>query len=266
MMEDKSSLWQRVVALWQTPHRRITFLVFLRYLLPLISAPLLLLLGMFYNVSALQRGRAVSVSVLRLMFNTFKNGRRYLLSSVVSEGARTLYTFLMVGAVLLFLFFAVSLAVSVFAFYTLRRVRAAELAGDKEEAKHAKILFCAFVPNRVLLAALNTAVLALALYPEFMSLICTRFLAYSGGDVLYIRFNPVLLVVSLPVIAAIALAVWLRHHEDEVGLDIFTYDSDSDAENSNGTNEDNASGEEESMDENEDEELLDGDTSSVGDS
>ena len=231
MINEKASLWQRAKSLWQTPQRRVTLLVFLRYALPLISAPLLLLLGVFYNVSALQQGRAVSVSVLRLMFNTFKNGRRYLLSSVTNEGARTLYTFLIVGAVLLLLFFAISLAVSIFAFYTLWRVRAAELANDATEAKRAKILFCAFVPNRVLLAVLNAAVLALALYPELMSFICTRFLAYSGGDVLYVRFNPVLLAVSIPVIAAIVLAFWLSRREGEVGLDLFAFASDGETEN-----------------------------------
>ena len=221
MTARKQSLGQRFVTLWRDPHARTSLLVWVQYSLPLVTAAVLLLLGAFYNVSAMQLGRPVRISVLRLLLNTLKSARMYLLGDTVSDGVRNFYLLLVVGAVLLMLFFLLSVAVSIFALCTLRRMRAAVAEGDSDGVKQAKILFCAFVPNRVLLFTLHAAVLPLALFPELFSLICSRFLTVSGGQSFYVRLNPVLLVVGILLIGLLVLTVLLRHCAGDVGLDPF---------------------------------------------
>ena len=226
MMDEKRSPLQALRACWQDKRRRTVLLIYLRYALPLAAAFLLLVLGCFYNVSAMQLGRPVKVSALRLLFNTLKSARTYLLGDTVSEGVRNFYVMLIVGVVLLLVFFLIGVAVSVFALYTLQRVRAAVATGDGEEQKQRKILFCAFVPNRVLLCVLQVAIVSLALFPELFSFVCSRFLAVSGTQSLYVRFNPVLMVVGVLLIAMLVLAIALRKSEGVVLLDLFDMDGE----------------------------------------
>lgn len=252
MKNQKQALWGALVALWQNPRRRTALFVWVQYSLPLVAAAVLLLMGAFYNVLAMQLGRPVQVSVLRLLFNTLKSARTYLLGDVVSDGVRNFYLFLVVGAVLLMLFFLISLAVSIFAVCTLWRVRVAVAAGDKEAAKQAKILFCAFVPNRVLLFVLQAAVLPLALFPELFSLVCSRFLAVSGAQSFYVRLNPVLLAVGGILVCLLVLSIVLRRRAGKVGLDLFFIYGDSDADDrhtaGDGESQDDANGGDEDCD------------------
>ena len=67
----------------------------LRYILPLLSALLFVVLGVFYNVFALEAGKLVRISVLRLFFNTLKNARVYLMGGHVAPSVKSLYIYLL---------------------------------------------------------------------------------------------------------------------------------------------------------------------------
>ena len=196
-------------------------LIFARYLLPLFSALLLPILGVFYNVSSLQLGRRVQVSVLQLWFNTVKATRAYLLGGDVVASTRNFYVFLSVGAVLVAVLFLVSLLFAAFALFVLYRTVRAAARGDKTAQREAKILLKAFLPNRVWMAITNVLVLPLALFPELFSFICGRFLTISGSNAIYIRCNVTAIVIAVLCLISLVLAVINRKWERAQGLDLF---------------------------------------------
>ena len=117
-------------------------LIFVRYLLPLFTALLLPILGLFYNVYSLQLGRRVQVSVLQLWFNTVKATRAYLLDGNVVPSTRNFYVFLSVGAALVALLFLISLLFAAFALFVLYRTVRAHAKGDRAAQRKVKIDFC----------------------------------------------------------------------------------------------------------------------------
>ncbi len=205
-------------------------LVYLRYLLPLFSAVLLLLLGLFYNVYSLQLGRRVQVSVLQLWFNTLKATRSYLLNGNAVTGTRNFYVFLAIGAVLVAFLFLLSLLFAALMLYVLRRVASAHARGDRKAEKEAKILLYAFLPNRIWAAVTNLLLLPFALFPELFSFICGRFLTVSGGNAIYIRLNVVALVIGILSLCTLVLAIYNKRAERALGLDLFFIDDDGEDE------------------------------------
>lgn len=201
--------------------RRWRVLVWTRYLLPLVTALALLISGSFYHVLALQSGKSIRVSVLRLCFNTLKSARAYLLSTNSVPGVRNFYLFLLVGAALMMLFFVIAVLFSIFALCMLYRAARANAVGDSEGEKRAKILIRAFLPNRVMMALVNALLVPLAFYPELFSLMCGQSLTVSGGITLYVRFNVTALLVSLLTLATLVLALLIRRRERTLGLDLF---------------------------------------------
>lgn len=196
-------------------------LLCVRYLLPLFSALLMLLMGIFYNVYAVQGGRAAQLSVLRLCFNTLKSARAYMMGSNVVAGVRNFYLVLIIGAVCFMLLFLVSVVLSCFAVYSLYRVWRARAGGNFVEEKNAKVLFRAILPNRVVMGISNALLLPLALFPEFFAFVCGRFLTVSGGTAVFVRFNVTSAVALALFLLTVVLAFYLRRLERVVGLDLF---------------------------------------------
>lgn len=201
--------------------QRLRVLLCVRYLLPLFSALLVLLMGAFYNVYAVQGGRAVQFSVLRLCFNTLKSARAYMMGSEVVAGVRNFYLVLIIGAACFMLFFLVSVALSCFAAYSLYRVWRARACEDRAEEKNAKVLFRAVLPNRALMSISNALLLPFAFFPEFFTFVCGRFLTVSGTTAVFVRFNVTSVVATVLFLFTVVLAVYLQYHERAVGLDLF---------------------------------------------
>ncbi|MBE6603713.1 MAG: hypothetical protein E7636_05230 [Ruminococcaceae bacterium] len=212
----------------QQCERRVRMLLFARYLLPLLSALCVVVVGLFYNVFALQGGKRVQLCVLRLCFNTLKSARAYMMGAEVVAGVRNFYLVLMIGAACFIVLFLLSVAQAVFAVYMLYRTLCARAAGDKEAEKRAKVLFRAVLSNRVMMWISNALVLPLALFPEFFSFVCTRFLTVSGGSIIYLRFNITAIVTAFFVLLTLALALYLRRYERAVGLDLFFIEEEED--------------------------------------
>ena len=201
--------------------RRVRVLLYVRYLLPLLSALLVVVVGLFYNVFAVQNGKRVQLCVLRLCFNTLKSARAYMMGAEVVAGVRNFYLVLMIGAACFIVLFLLSVVHAVFAIYMLYRTLCARAAGDKEAEKRTKVLFRAVFSNRVMMWISNALVLPLALFPEFFSFVCARFLTVSGGNTFYLRFNTTALVAAVFVLLTLVLALYLRRYERAVGLDLF---------------------------------------------
>ena len=195
-------------------------LLWLRYALPLFSALLLLLLGAFYNVFATELGRPMRLSVWRLLFNTLKNARAYLMSAAPLPGVRSFYILLIVLGVGALLLFLISVVLSAFVLYTAYRVRQARQSGIFDEEKRAKILLRAILPNRIVMAFSNLLVLPLAFFPEIFSLVNGRYSAMSGS-IFRVRCNVTALVLLIVLLATVVLAVLLRPYEKALDADLY---------------------------------------------
>lgn len=209
--------------------RRVRVLLFARYLLPLISALCVVVVGLFYNVFAVQGGKRVQLCVLRLCFNTLKSARAYMMGAEVVAGVRNFYLVLVIGAVCFIFLFLLSVAHAVFALYMLYRTLRARAVGDSEAEKRAKVLFRAVLSNRVMMWISNALVLPLALFPEFFSFVSGRFLAVSGSNTFYLRFNVTATVTAVFVLLTLVLALYLRRYERAVGLDLFFIEEEEEA-------------------------------------
>ncbi len=214
----------------QQCERRVRMLLFARYLLPLLSALLVVVVGLFYNVFAVQNGKRVQLCVLRLCFNTLKSARAYMMGAEVVAGVRNFYIVLMIGAACFIVLFLLSVAHAIFALYMLYRTLRARAAGDKEAEKRTKVLFRAVFSNRVVMWISNALVLPLALFPEFFSFVCARFLTVSGGNTFYLRFNTTAVVAAVFALLTLVFALYLRRYERAVGLDLFFIEEEEDEE------------------------------------
>lgn len=210
--------------------RVLSVLLWVRGALPLLAALLTLTLGAFYNVWSLQNGKPMRLSVLRLCFNTLKSARAYLLGAAQVQGVRNFYLFVVVLTVLLLLFFALSVAAAIFLLYTLYRVKMAKEINDREGEKRAKILLRAFLPGRVAVWAAMLPIMALSLFPEIFSLL-TRGRSITTDTVFYVRLNIVAIVVGVLLLAALALDLYLRRYEAELGADLFVIGGATEPEN-----------------------------------
>lgn len=210
----------------ETGCRKTRTLVILRYLLPVFSAAVLLILGFFHNVFASRGGEELGVSLLPLWANSIKAARAYLLEGDAAAGGKAFYRMILFSACTVAVLFLISLLSSLFALYVLRRVMRARAENDRKGEREAKILLRAFLPNRAWLFVANLLVLPLALFPEIFSFVCGRFLAASKGQALYIRFNVIAVAVLVLLLTVLAVAVFEHRLSRSVGLDLFYADED----------------------------------------
>ena len=219
MMKDIKNVRLWHVALW------------LRYALPLFSALLFVVLGSFYNVFAMEAGRPMRLSALRLFFYTLKNARLYLMSASPAPAVRSFYISLIILSVGVLLLFLISVFLSVFVLYTAYRVRRAHQCGMLDEEKRAKILLRAVLPNRMMMVVSNLLVLPLAFFPEIFSLM-SGFSSVSGS-VFYVQCNVTALVLSVISAAIVVLSLTLRPREKALDADLYDIEDEGQkAENS----------------------------------
>lgn len=200
--------------------RRLGVLFWLRLLLPMVAAFLFFAFGAFYNVFAMQNGRPVRLSVLRLLFHTLKNAREYLLGAAPSPAVKDFYVMLVTVIVILLILFLVSVCLSVFAFYVTWRVRQARLCGDMAKERRLKILFRAILPNRKVMMLSHFLLLPLAFFPEIFSWLSGRF-STINGSVFYVKCNVTAVAVAVAVAATLILSLWLYRRERDHGFDLY---------------------------------------------
>jgi len=174
--------------------------------------------GFLYTVRAASLGRSVWISVFRLCGNTLKSARAYL-TDAPKAGEKSFYISLTVVAVLAILSF---LAATLFAVYAAwLYVRALRASRGSEEERRTRILFRAVFPHRALLFLSHCPLVLTALYPELFSMVCTRYLRYSGGTAIDISYNITLIGLLALLTLTLVLAVGVRSYEREEGVDLF---------------------------------------------
>lgn len=194
-------------------------LIVARYLLPPLSGLVALVMSFFYTVRAAQSGVAIWVSHARLCFNSLKSARAYLIGDVVEAGERNFYVMLAIGAGVTILVFLIAMVLSCFAAYqALMALR----EGESEEGKRHRILLKVLFPNRVCYFLTSCLYLVPALFPEYFSAVCGRFLQISGSSTaLFVEYN-VLLIVQLVLLAVtLVLSVFIRRHEERLSMNVF---------------------------------------------
>ncbi|MBQ8340476.1 MAG: hypothetical protein IJY16_08530 [Clostridia bacterium] len=194
-------------------------LIIARYLLPPLTGLVVLVMSFFYTVRAAQGGVAIWVSHARLCFNSLKSARAYLIGGNVEAGERNFYVMLAVGAGVAILVFLIAAVLSCFAAYqAILAIR----AGDSEEGKRRRILLKVLFPNRICYFLTSCLYLAPALFPEYFSAVCGRFLQISGGSAaLFVEYNVLLIVLAVLLAATLVLSVLVRRHEDRLSMNAF---------------------------------------------
>ena len=210
-MRENGSLPGALRAWLSEAENRLRVLCTLRYLLPLLWALLLLVLGFFYNIRA---GRLGRLSLWHLLFNTVKQARAALLTGQVADAARSYYVLLLVGA---FLAALAALAALIFALFALYTYVIATGRRSVSECRRAKILFRAVFPNRAALLFSNLLLLLPALFPLYFSIVSNR---HPGGGFITLGFDPVLTVSLVMALLLTVLSLYLVGRERHSALDM----------------------------------------------
>ncbi|MBQ3063281.1 MAG: hypothetical protein IJC99_00550 [Clostridia bacterium] len=212
-MEKEQTFFCMVRARLSSAANRVYLLCTLRYLYPLFWAVTLTLIGIPYNIRA---GRLGKLSLWRLLFNTFKQGRRALLAGGLSPEGRSYYTLLLigVGVALLALFAALAfIGISLYTYFV-----ATGKQQDPARRRAVKIFHRAIFPNRIWLYLANLLLIVPALFPLYFSIVHNR---HPGGGFIEIGFDPVLILSLVFALLLAVLCLFLRKREKHTALDIF---------------------------------------------
>ena len=192
--------------------------IYARYLLPLLSAVTLFVMGWFYNVLVVSGAGFYEISVFRLYGSTLSGTHEYL-GGQTASGKTWFYSLLSVGAILCILCFLLVLFLGCLAAYTA--IRAFRSGHESEAANRYKVIFKIAFPNRIVFFASNALLLIPAAYPHFVSFIGSRFLGIGGEGVMYVLFNRPLLVTGIMVALTLVLAVAIRGSERRKKMNMF---------------------------------------------
>ncbi len=209
----------KVKKIWRAFRRNLPQIaVYARYVLPVIAAVVVLVLGWFYNVQIASGGRLYEVSLFRLYGSTISGTHEYLGGETAAE--RTwFYGLLSVGAIVCILCYVIVLFLACLAAYTA--IRAFRLGHENEAANRYKLLFKIAFPNRILLFLSNAFLLLPVCYPHFVSFVGSRFLGIGGEGVIYVLFNRPLLVTGIFVALTLILALAIRNAERRKKMNMF---------------------------------------------
>jgi len=95
-------------------------------------------------------------------------------------------------------------------------------AGDSEEGKRRRILLKVLFPNRICYFLSSCLYVIPALFPEYFSAVCGRFLQITGGRAaLFVEYNVLLIVLIVLLVATLVLSVFIRRHEDRLSMNAF---------------------------------------------
>ena len=193
-------------------------LVIARYLLPVVSALVLLVMSCFYTVRGAMLGKRYEISLIRLYANTFSGTHRYLGTEGTSAG-NTLYAALSIGAIVGALCFLVAVFLAVLAAVTaLRAFRAGHAS---EESNRMKLIFKVAFPNRVCLFLSNLLLLVPAVFPHYYSYIGSRYVTVSGSSILYVIRNRPLIVLAVLAALTLLLALIIPRYERARHMNMF---------------------------------------------
>ena len=191
-------------------------LIYARYILPPV---LILILAVFTFIPAYRYTEAdasrEAISYSKLFFNSWTQGRSLLfdgtqISLSHTAFAKTLLTFTIISAA----FYLIALGVSVWACAVAIKLFNSD---DEERAERVRTFFITFVPNRIVLTALQATAIPFALFPYIMPLIYSSTLgvkvkvALVAPDALIFA---IVFIVAIGIISAITASYERRFDAD----------------------------------------------------
>lgn len=194
-------------------------LIYTRYLLPLLTGAVLLVMSFFYNIRAAQGYMRYSLSLSRLYTNTVSAARSYFISDKLSDPVSAYYTLLLIAAGVGLLFFLLAAFFNTVA--AVFALRALPKGHESEEASRYKLYFKMAFPNRFALALANCLWLVPALYPTMLSYIGGRFLLIQGVTRLYISRDLPLIAVGVMTALSLLLALCISRLERRLQMNMF---------------------------------------------
>lgn len=191
-------------------------LLLARYLLPVLTGAVLLILSFFYNVYYYQLGERYVQSLFHFYSGTFTAMKNYLGGTGADAGA--FYTWLTLGALVGVLCLILALTLSVFALLPVLR------AFLRMPAAREKLRFKILFPNRVCLFLSGCLYLPAALFPHYFAWVCRR--AGESADLIFVEANVPLIVTAALTFLTLALAFYtVQMEKKEPRLDPFTLES-----------------------------------------
>lgn len=193
-------------------------LIWARYMLPLLTALSLLVIGFFYNVRVSSFGKRYEISLARLLGNTITGTHNYL-GGELKEATTTFYAILSVGAIVSILCYLIALFLTGLAAYTA--YRAFRAGHESKESNRHKLIFKIAFPNRVCLFLSGALLLIPAAYPYFLSFVGSRALIIGGESVVFVLRNRPLIAVAILTAVTLVLAIIIPRLERRKKLNMF---------------------------------------------
>lgn len=191
-------------------------LLLARYLLPVLTGAVLLILSFFYNVYYYQVGERYVQSLFHFYSGTLTSMKNYLGGTGADAGA--FYTWLTVGALVGVLCFILALTFSVVALLPVLR------AFFGKPTTREKLWFKILFPNRVCLFLSGGGYLPAALFPHYFAWVCRR--AGESADLIFMETNVPLIVTAALTLLTLVLAFYaVQIEKKEPHLDPFTLES-----------------------------------------
>lgn len=214
--EKTASAWTRFCA------RLPELLIWARYLLPALCVLCVFVMGFFFNVRFISGRITQELSVWRLYANTFVGMHEYL-GGNIKTGRSWFFGILVTGAIAGILCFLAALFFAGLAAYTA--VRAFRAGQESKESDRMKLIFKIAFPNRVCLYLSHLLILPPLLYPHFVSLVGSYFLAIGVGGVIFILLNRPLIVAGAFCLVTLVLALIIPRFERRKKMNMFLLQS-----------------------------------------
>ena len=204
-------------------------LIWARYLMPLFTGLILLVMSIMYTVRGVMERRRDEFSLFRMYMGVFKSTHQYL----GTEGDAALDTFygaMSVGALVGTFFFIVALFLACFVAYTSCRAFA---AGEGSEVNtRMKKLFKVLFPNRLCLFLASTLFVIPALLPEYYSYVSSRFVNVVGESAFYTMLNRPLIVMVALCVLTLLLSLVIGKFERSKRMNMFVIQTSDEQEDS----------------------------------
>ena len=202
-------------------------LIWARYLMPLFTGLVLLVMSIMYTVRGAMKGKRLEVSLLRLYANTFGGTHEYL-GTEGSKAGNALYGALSLGAIIGTLLFLIALFFACLTAYTACR---AFLAGEgSADGARMKKLFKVAFPNRLCLFLSGLLFVVPALFPHYYSFISSRYVTVGGESVFYVILNRPLIVVLVLNLITLLLSFLISDYERRKRMNMFVVQQPSEQE------------------------------------
>ena len=194
--------------------------IYARYALPIIS--LLATFAMLFLPAHrfIFSGKAgEKISVIKLMLNSWDQSRSVLFGTENTTDAAVIFSrALFIILIVLVLLYLISLAVSVWSAVVAFRFF---LSDDDESAERQRRIFCAFIPNRIVLCAITLLGLAVAALPYIMKPLYSLTYSEQVTAILEPPYLDGLIVGGALLLVSIILSVAFAPIERALSADVF---------------------------------------------